>query len=248
MKNILLDISFMGTAYHGFQVQENAVTVCEKIQDAIQGVFGERPPVKGCSRTDTGVHARHYSLSFFMPGDMPPQKAIKALNAHLPQDIRVNSAREVSNDFHARYSCKGKRYVYRILNSPVDSPFENGRAYRVPWPLDIDAMRAAAEKICGKKDFACFMSAGSDMLDTVRNVFCLEIEKNEDIITIKISADGYLYNMVRIITGTLILAGRHKITPQDVEKIIASRDRRLAGPTAPPYGLYLDKAFYDDNI
>ena len=247
MKNILMDISFIGTAYHGFQVQENAVTVCEKIQDALECVFGERPPVKGCSRTDSGVHALHYSLSFFMPGDMPPEKAVKALNAHLPWDIRVNSASEVPSDFHARYSCRGKRYIYRILNSGVDSPFESGRAYRVAPLLDIDAMRLAAGEICGKKDFCCFMSAGSNIKDTVRNIYSLEIEKENDIILIKISADGYLYNMVRIIVGTLIMAGRHKLLPEDIKNIIESRDRSLAGPTVPPYGLYLDRAFYDES-
>lgn len=245
--NILLDLSYDGTNFCGFQVQKNGVSVCETVQNALEALFGARPDVKGCGRTDAGVHALHYALNFWAETSIPVEKLPLALNRHLPDTVRVNEARQVPQEFHARYSAHTKTYVYRIWNSPVESPFEAAYHYRVSAPLNAEAMDKAAAKFVGKHDFLSLCSAGSSVAakgDTVRTISACKVERQGPLVTVTVTADGYLYNMVRILAGTLVEAGRGALDPDAVPAILAGRDRSLAGPTLPAKGLFLKQVDY----
>ncbi len=242
--NTLIYMQYKGTNYHGFQVQKNAVTICEVLQNAMQKLYGTRPDVKGCSRTDAGVHALEYCVSYHQPKPIASHKLPLALNRFLPEDIRVFSAKEVGEDFHARYSAKSKEYVYKIQNSHVHNVFTSGLSWRVSKKLDVEAMQKAAKFICGTQDFSSFVSIKSDIQDNVRTVYFLNVAKNGDEITFHICANGYLYNMVRIIVGTLVEVGTGRMEVDDVEHIINDKDRNRAGDTAPACGLFLYKVNY----
>lgn len=247
-RHILLWLQFCGTAYHGFQVQANAVTVSQTLQDAIEKVCGVREEIKGCSRTDAGVHAAAYAVSFFTDSPLPLAKLPLALNAHLPADIRAVKAEQVAEDFHARYSAKTKTYLYRIRNSPVDSPFERDLSWRVNAFLDEAAMQRAADRLVGTHDFAGFMSANSAIElahgSTVRTVTRAEVTRRGEEVLFFVTADGYLYNMVRIMAGTLVQAGLGQMTEQEVQRAVDTAERRFAGPTAPAKGLFLYRIEY----
>ena len=235
--NILLDISYDGTNFCGFQVQKNGVSVCETLQNALEALFGARPDVKGCGRTDAGVHALHYALNFWADTSIPVEKLPLALNRHLPDAVRVN----------ARYSAHQKTYVYRIWNSPVESPFEAAYHHRISAPLNVAAMDAAAARFVGTHDFLSLCSAGSSVAergDTVRTITACKAQRQGELVTITVTADGYLYNMVRILAGTLVEAGRGALDPGAVPAILAGRDRTLAGPTLPAKGLFLKQVDY----
>lgn len=245
--NILLDLSYDGTNFCGFQVQKNGVSVCETVQNALEALFGARPDVKGCGRTDAGVHALHYALNFWAETSIPVEKLPLALNRHLPDTVRVNEARQVPQEFHARYSAHTKTYVYRIWNSPVESPFEAAYHHRVSAPLNAEAMDKAAAKFVGRHDFLSLCSAGSSVAakgDTVRTISACKVERQGPLVTVTVTADGYLYNMVRILAGALVEAGRGALDPEAVPAILAGRDRSLAGPTLPAKGLFLKQVDY----
>lgn len=242
--NILIRIAFNGSAYHGFQVQKNAVSICAVLQDAMKAVLGSRPDVKGCSRTDAGVHAKAYAASFFAKLPFPIEKLPLSINSFLPQDIRVYHAQYVDKNFHARYSALGKEYEYVILNSNIDDVFLAGQYYRVHGKLDEFAMQQAAETLIGRHDFAAFMAAGSDVKDTVRTINYLRCEKKDRWVIITIAADGFLYNMVRIIAGTLLAVGKGRIMPGQINEILESKNRKNSGETLPAKGLFLTKVFY----
>ena len=246
--NILLWLAYKGTNYSGFQVQPNGVTVCAVVQDAMQSVFGTRPDVKGCSRTDAGVHARRFALNFHYDGRIPVQRIPLALNARLPMDVRALAAQQVPDDFHARYAAHTKTYLYRIHNHPIDSPFDEKYYTRVPRRLDVDAMQRAAEQFVGKHDFLALCAAGSSAAahgDTVRTITDCHVTRKGDEVGIEVTADGYLYNMVRILAGTLCEVGAGRMQPDAIPGILASRDRSQAGPTLPAKGLFLEKVDYD---
>lgn len=238
----LLEISYVGTNFNGFQVQPNGRTVQETLQDALERLYGMRPAVKGCSRTDSGVHALQFFATFESDGRIPCGRLPAALNSVLPPDISVRSAVEVPEDFHVRHDVLWKEYEYLILNDSIRDPFLVGRAWQIKRPLgenELERMRAAAEAFPGKHDFGAFMAAGSDIADTVRDMKWLKIIEDGKLIRIRAAADGFLYNMVRIIVGTLVDAGYGRISPEDMPDIISSRNRSRAGFTAPPDGLYL---------
>lgn len=242
----LLELSYIGTHFAGFQVQPGKATVQSTLQDAIEAVFGERLPVKGCSRTDAGVHARQYFATFEAMKLISPDKLPLALNTHLPPDVSVRSAEFVSNDFHVRHDVEWKEYEYLLINSRIRDPFLVGRAVqcRVMTPEQIGLMRQAAEFFVGKHDFFGFMSAGSKIADTVRTVKYLEITEDGELVRIRIAADGFLYNMVRIIVGTLLDVANARIKLSELHGIIDSRDRSRAGATAPAEGLYLNRVIF----
>ena len=242
---ILLTLSYLGTRYHGWQVQENAVTVQETVQDAIERITGTRSALTGCSRTDAGVHALCYCCAFSPEKELDVSALPKALNAVLPDDIAVKSAKAVPDSFHPRYSAKGKSYIYRIYNAPERDPFEIGRSYHRRGGLDLPLMRQASAHFLGEHDFSAFMASGSHITDTVRTVTALDITETGNLVTVRIAADGFLYNMVRIIVGTLLAVNDGKIAADSIPAIIASRDRKNAGATAPAEGLYLERVFYD---
>lgn len=244
---MLLTLSFDGTAYHGFQVQKNALSVCEVLQNGMQRLYGVRPPVKGCSRTDAGVHALGYCVSYAPPKAIPPEKLPLSLNRFLPDDIRVLAAVPVADDFHARYSAVSKEYVYKIWNSPVDDPFCAKYHWRISQPLNEAAMAQAAAFAVGTHDFCAFMSTGSKITDTVRTVHFFHVHREGKQIVLHICADGYLYNMVRILTGTLVEAGAGRMPPEGLRMALESGQRSMAGDTAPAKGLFLYRVNYDGN-
>lgn len=243
-RTLLLSIAYDGRKYHGFQVQKNAVTVAQVFQDGVEAVFKKRLPIKGCSRTDAGVHANMFCISIEVESVIPCERVIPALNTRLPPDVAVTDCREVPEGFHARYDCVGKEYLYRILNRIPKDPFSDGLALHHPYPLDLERMNAACQGFLGEHDFSAFCSAGSDVEDRIRTIHWAEVERENDFVLFRVAGDGFLYNMVRIMTGTLLEVSRGAIQPEEIPDIIESKNRALAGMTAPSAGLYLNKVFY----
>lgn len=241
---IKLIISYDGTNYGGWQLQKNAPSIQGELEKVLERLTGRRIVIQSAGRTDAGVHALAQAAHFDWDGAIPAQKLPFVFNSMLPRDIRVTSAQQVSEDFHARYSAKGKRYVYTIYNSPHSSALLYNRAAHIPGELNIEAMRRAAGYIRGTHDFKAFCAAGSYVKTTVRTVTRLDIDKQNELVRITVEGDGFLYNMVRIIAGTLIRVGLSRLEPEQVERIIEERRRAAAGFTAPPQGLTLEQVFY----
>ena len=244
MKRILLTISYDGTAYHGWQVQPNGITVQETVQNALCKLLGESPALTGCSRTDAGVHAREFCCHLDCDEKFPESAFLRGLGSFLPPDISVKSAREVPPDFHARYNARGKTYAYYILNSSVRDPFLSRYTWRIERQLDLERINAFCKEIVGTYDFYAFSSSGRTVEDTVRTVSDCYAVREGDRVILKITADGFLYNMVRIIVGTAVAVSDGKIEPEFTKEILASKKRELAGQTAPPQGLFLEKVWY----
>lgn len=241
-------VNYLGTNFHGFQVQPGLRTVQGELCRALTEAFGVPTSVTGCSRTDAGVHANEFCITVENEGGtIPPEKLPVAVSRFLPTDISLYYAEVCDADFHPRYDVVSKEYLYKIRNRKIYDPFDFGRVWFIPRDISddgIEGMRAAAKYIVGRHDFSAFMSEGADVVDTVRTVFSLEISKNGENIDIRITADGFLYNMVRIIVGTLVEVAYGKFSPDDIKGIIESKDRASAGMTAPPDGLYLNKVTY----
>lgn len=244
MRNLKLKLMYNGKAYHGWQVQANADTVQGRIEAAIESVFGNRLTVYGCSRTDAGVHANEYFCNFRTEKNIPCNAVVKALNVNLPDDIAVLDCEEVSDGFHSRFNCKSKRYVYKIWNTEIKNPFLTHTAYHYKYKLNEILLDEAAKGFIGTYDFSAFCSAGSSVADTVRTVNSAFVVRQGDTVIFSVEADGFLYNMVRIMVGTLININECKIDKNSVIDIIESKNRLRAGVTAPPQGLYLDKVYY----
>ena len=247
MRNIALKLMYNGTAYHGWQVQKNAVTVCETLQKAIGKITGENVHLTGCGRTDAGVHAENYIANFRTDSRIPLDRLPFAVNTHIPEDIAVKAAFEVADDFNAIGSCIRKEYTYRIYNSRIKNPFYVNRAYFYPKKLDEAVMDRAARMFEGTHDFAAVRSVGTNVRSTVRTIYYCRVTRNEELLELKVCANGFLYNMVRAITGTVLYAAEGKLAPEDIPVILDSGNRTLAGPTAPPGGLYLTRVWYDDE-
>ena len=243
-RTLLLTLRYDGSRYHGWQVQQNAVAVQEVFQNALKDLLGSRPDLKACSRTDTGVHADMFCVSFETDSRIPCDQFPQALNMRLPRDIAVYGCREVEKGFHARYHCLGKRYVYQILNTKQRNPFYEGRAFHYRYRLDENMLDKAAAQYIGKHDFSGFCSYKSTVEDTVRTVNRACVERRGDMVTFTVEADGFLYNMVRIMVGTLLRIAQGKFASDRIPMILEKGDRALAGPTAPAEGLYLSRVFY----
>lgn len=244
MKNVKLTIEYDGTNYCGWQKQNNEKTIQEEIEKAIYKAVGEVVEVIGSSRTDAGVHARKMVANFKTKATIPFDKFKYAINDKLPDDIAIIESEEVSEDFHARYDSKGKTYCYSIINRQQKPAIGRNYVYHFKWDLDIEKMREACKYFIGKHDFKAFRSLGSSVKTTERTIKELYIESEGEKINIFITADGFLYNMVRIIVGTLLKVGRGKISVEDIEKIILLGDRKKAGPCVPAQGLILEKVYY----
>ena len=242
----LIRLSFLGTDYCGWQTQKNGPSVQACVMDAVRKIFGEVSDFSGCSRTDSGVHALDFCVSFSVAGELPCEKLICALNANLPNDISVHFAKPVAEDFHARYSVVKKEYRYRILTSPVRSPFAENRAWHRVGEYDLNLLNQAAANFCGTHDFRSFMASGSKIEDCTRTVFDARFEQNGEYLDFFVSADGFLYNMVRIMVGTLLDVPR-RYSPEEIREILEARDRSRAGMTAPAHGLYLNRVEYDEK-
>ena len=245
MPRFLMTIRFDGTAYHGWQVQNNAVTIQQTVQDSLEAVLKFRPNVSGCSRTDSGVHAEKYCFHFDFDGKIPPDKLVLALNTKLPDDISALDCIKVADDFHARYSVHSKQYTYRIYTGNIRNPFLRKYSYHPKFTLDVDKMNIAAKQFCGTHDFTSFCTIDKrEKGDFTRNVKMFSVERQDKLVTMTVEADGFLYNMVRIMVGTLLRIQQGKIAPDEIPFIIQQENRRFAGPTAPAQGLYLNKVNY----
>lgn len=239
MKRIKLIISYDGTNYCGWQIQNNGITVEQVINEKLSELLGEKVLVIGASRTDSGVHALGNVAVFDTETRIPPEKISFALNQRLPEDIRIQDSCEVAPDFHPRYCDTRKTYEYRILNRTFEDPTTRLYTHFCYFKLNVDAMKKAAEYLVGEHDFASFCSARGQALTTVRTLYSLDVDKQGDIITVRVNGNGFLYNMVRIIVGTLLKVGMGVYPPEHVKEILEARDRSKAGPKVPAKGLTL---------
>ncbi|QXM07344.1 tRNA pseudouridine(38-40) synthase TruA [Crassaminicella indica] len=244
MKNVKLIIEYDGTNFSGWQIQPNARTVQEVIEKSLEKIMKKPVKINGSGRTDAGVHALGQVANFCEKFSIPVEKIPLALNALLPKEISIKNAIEVPKDFHARYNAVGKEYIYKIYNGAIRSPILRNYTYFVPKPLNIEKMKMACDYFVGEHDFKGFMASKSGVVDTIRNIYALQVYKKDEILIIKAIGNGFLYNMVRIIAGTLVDVGIGKIKVEDIPYIIKSGKREKAGHTAPPQGLYLSKVFY----
>jgi tRNA pseudouridine38-40 synthase len=243
-----LTIAYDGTGYEGWQVQKTGTGVQEIVETALAKLFPSQPRLHSASRTDTGVHALGMVAHFELPlaeFRMPLRKLPLALNASLPEDIRIFAATRCRGDFHARFHATGKQYRYFIWNHPAMNPLLRHQAWHVPRPLDLPAMRAAAKLFVGRHDFRSFANnRGYEVENTVRTLTRCDFKKNGSLLTFILEGDGFLYKMCRGIVGTIVQSGLGKFAPDEVKRILAHRDRRLAGMTAPAHGLVLWRVFY----
>lgn len=244
MSRFLLKIAFDGTNFHGWQVQNNALTVqqvmCEKLSEMLKTkIF-----VTGCSRTDAGVHANEFYCHFDSPINISENGFVKGLNALLPQEIAVFDCKKTTDDFHARYNAKYKNYIYRFFDGEVIDPFNARYAYKVPMKLDENKMDKFCKNLIGTYDFEAFSSSKRTVEDTVRTITDASVIRDGDMVVLSVTANGFLYNMVRIIAGTALYVSSGKINPKDTEKLILSKSRELLGATAPAKGLFLNKVIY----
>ena len=244
MKRVKLTVAYDGTNYCGWQVQPNGITIQEVLNQCLSEFTGEKIETIGASRTDAGVHALGNVAVFDTEMRMPGDKFSFALNQRLPEDIRIQKSEEVDVNFHPRYIKSQKTYEYRILNRRFPIPTERFYSHFTYIPLDIKKMREAAEYLVGEHDFKSFCGTGAQVKTTVRTVKEIQIEKNEDRITIRITGEGFLYNMVRIIAGTLMDIGGGLYPPEKMQEILEAKDRKKAGPTAPARGLTLMEIQY----
>ena len=248
MKNIALRLKYDGSRYHGWQIQKDEITVAQTLEEALSKTYGESIRVTGCGRTDAGVHALRYCANFKTEGNIPYGKIPLAVNARLPDDIAVVSACEADDDFNAISSCLKKEYIYKILNSKIRDPFLADRVCFWPQELDLEMIKRAASAFIGTHDFKAVRSLGTETKTTVRTVYSCDAEKEGNIITISICADGFLYNMCRAMVGTMVYAAYGKLIPEDIPKLLEIGDRRLTGPTMPPQGLYLNRVWYEGPV
>ncbi len=246
-KNIALICEYDGTGFLGWQSQRNNRTVQEAIQKAIYDITSEEVILYGCSRTDSGVHATGHVSNFFSKTKIPMTKLPLALNSKLPPEISIRRAVQVKDDFNARFDAIAKQYRYRICNEATRPALERLRSYHVPGTLDVRKMRTAAKEITGEHDFASFMASNSSAKTTVRRLYSVDIFENGPIIDIIYKGNGFLYNMVRILSGTLCYVGLGKIPTGDIRGILLARDRKMAGKTLPAHGLFLEKVFYEEE-
>lgn len=244
MKRMLLTIAYDGTAYHGWQIQPNAPTVQETVTQSLKELLNKDITVVGTSRTDAGVHAKEFTCHIDCDDNIPYDAFLRGLNSLLPSDIAVTCCKEVPADFHARYNAKGKTYCYNIYNSNAKDPFKLRYAWQIERKLDIEKMNEFAQTIIGTHDFYAFSSAERTVDDTVRTISECNITKSGDDIKLTVTANGFLYNMVRIITGTAVSVSDGKINVGEIPEIIKAKDRTRLGMTAPPQGLFLEKVHY----
>lgn len=247
-RNIALRLMYNGTAYHGWQIQKNAVSVAETLEKALATVVCHPVRCTGAGRTDAGVHAEVYVANFRTTSSIPCDRIPLAVNTRLPRDIVVTRAVEVPDSFNAIGSCRRKEYTYRIYNSRLGNPFYVNRAWFYPRPLDEAVMAEAARMFIGTHDFRAVRSVGTETRTTVRTVHYFDVTRSGMMIECRVCANGFLYNMVRAMVGTIVYAAEGKLAPSDIPAILDSGNRTLAGPTVPPGGLYMTNLWYDEDV
>lgn len=245
--NIKLTMRFNGSDFHGWQIQENAVTVQECTVKAIETIIGSRVTLNGCSRTDSGVHANMFCCNFRTDKEIDCRKLMRGLNAVLPDTVSVYGCERVGIEFHSRFDCKGKEYIYKIWNSEAKNPFMKNLALHYPYKLDAEMLNEQAKDFIGTYDFSAFCSSGTDVEDKTRTVYDCKVVRDGDMVVFSVKGDGFLYNMVRIMVGTLLDINSGKIEKGTVKDIILSRDRKRSGITAKAEGLYLNEVYYDEK-
>ncbi len=239
--------AYRGTNYHGFQIQNNAVTVQEVLQKGVSVVLNEKVSIIGCSRTDTGVHANQFCFNVHTNSQINTRGFIRGVNGHLPDDISILSCEEVPENFHARFDCKGKEYIYKIHCSESKNPFASDLMLHYRRKLDLDAIRKASSYFVGTHDFSSFCADCTNVSTTIRTIYSLKIENYDDTVIVLVKGDGFLYNMIRIIVGTLIDVSEGRFLPDDIPEIITAKNRLRAGRTAMAHGLYLNRVFYNEK-
>ncbi|SET56620.1 tRNA pseudouridine38-40 synthase [Natronincola peptidivorans] len=244
MRNIMIKIEYDGTNYNGWQIQPNGITIQGEIKKALKKLTGEDLNINGSGRTDAKVHARGQVANFYTASNIPVGGFARAINHFLPQDIAVLEAKEVSKDFHARYWAEGKMYGYQLYIYPQRSPLLRNHSYHITYELDIAKIEEAVKLFIGTHDFKAFMSSGSSVKSTIRTIKHIKLERQGHCIWLEFEGNGFLYNMVRIIVGTLVEIGSGKRDLEIVKKALETGDRRNAGHLAPPQGLFLEKVFY----
>lgn len=247
-RNIALKLMYVGTAYHGWQTQKNAVSVAETLEKALATVVCHPVKCTGAGRTDAGVHAETYIANFRTTSSIPCDRIPLAVNTRLPDDIVVVKATEVPQQFNAIGSCLRKEYTYRIYNSRLGNAFYVNRAWFYPRHLNEAIMQQAAGHFVGTHDFRAVRSVGTETRTTIRTVFYFDIARTGDLIECRVCADGFLYNMVRAMVGTVVYAAEGKLAPEDIPAILDSGNRTLAGPTVPPGGLYMTNLWYEESV
>ena len=247
-RNIALKLMYVGTAYHGWQVQKNAVSVAETLEKALSTVVCHPVKCTGAGRTDAGVHAEVYIANFHTRSSIPTDRIPLAVNTRLPDDIVVVKATEVPEHFNAIGSCLRKEYTYRIYNSRLGNAFYVNRAWFYPKHLDESIMQRAADCFVGTHDFSAVRAVGTEVRSPVRTVHYFNITRTGDLIECRVCANGFLYNMVRAMVGTCVYAAEGKFAPEDVSAILESRNRTAAGPTVPPGGLFMTQLWYDEDV
>lgn len=248
MRNLKVTMGFRGTNYHGFQRQPNGITVQEVVETALSKLFNEPVTIQGCSRTDTGVHAKEYCFTMRTEKQLPERNFIRGACGYLPEDISIYRVEEMPADFHARFSCKAKEYMYRIHNSESKNPFTTDLELLYRRKLDIPLMQEAAQHFIGTHDFATFCTNCTEKQNTIRTIYDITIEKQGNTVILLVKGNGFLYNMVRILVGTLLSVNEGRIAVSELDALLASRNRVLAGITAQAHGLYLNRVFYEDEF
>ena len=244
-RNIKFKLRFNGSSFHGWQIQENADTVQLRMIKAIETITGEKVKLHGCSRTDSGVHANMFCCNAHINKDIDCKKLMRGLNAVLPEDIGVYECTVASDDFHSRFDCKGKEYIYKIWNSESKNPFCRRLALHYPYKLDAELLNNQAQAFIGTHDFSAFCSSGTEVEDKVRTIYSCSVCREGEFVIFKVKGDGFLYNMVRIMVGTLLDINSGRIGKDSISRILESKDRNLSGITAKAEGLYLNEVYYD---
>ncbi len=247
MRNLKVMTAYRGTEYHGFQRQSNAVTVQEVLEKHLSKVLNEPVTITGCSRTDTGVHANQFCFNVRTNSNISCLGFTRGVNGELPDDISILSCEEAPLDFHARFDCKGKEYIYKIHCSESKNPFAADLMFHYRRKFDIEAAKKAAEYFVGTHDFLSFCADCTNLSTAVRTIYSFKIENSGDSVIMLVKGNGFLYNMIRIIAGTLIDVSEKRIAPDDIPVILAAKDRLKAGRTAMPHGLYLNRVFYSED-
>lgn len=248
MRNLKAVMAYRGTNYHGFQRQSNASTIQETVERALSKVLNEPVVITGCSRTDTGVHANQYCFNVRTNSSIPCINFCRGVNGELPYDISILSCEEAPDSFHARFDCLGKEYIYKLHCSESKNPFAPDLMLHYRRSLDTEMLQRAAAYFVGTYDFAAFCADCTNVKSTIRTVYSFDIKKCGETVIMLVKGNGFLYNMIRIMTGTLLDINEHRLCPEDIPLILKSKNRLNAGRTAPAHGLYLNRVFYDTQI
>lgn len=247
MRNLKVMLAYRGTNYHGFQRQNNAVTVQEVVEKHISKVLNEPSVINGCSRTDTGVHANQFCFNVRTNSKIPCVNFVRGANGELPNDISVLSCEEVPESFHARFDCKGKEYIYKIHCSESKNPFAPDLMFHYRRGFDIEKLKKASECFIGTHDFSSFCTDCTNVSTPVRTIYEFSMEKYGDSVIILVKGNGFLYNMIRIMVGTLLDVNENKFAPEEIIEILNAKNRIKAGRTAMAHGLYLNRVFYSND-